>query len=267
MTKKKKLFHPFKCIQHQQNPHKNKSKAFRIALLVSFLLVSIIYLQLETFRIGVASLEESYTASIQQTSQEISDNMYQDAFAYAKENHYVVNRGAISIGNLQEKQNLEVLRVSETTYQISEKEEGFLSSLSSTLGFGSLDSWIEVPATGTFLVNLQLAEFIVDNQRNSVVVRIPNPVLSDVTIDHENVQILFAEDGSLVPHSTKEGVNQAASELQQAQSELLKSMRENQEYYQIARTSAKTLLETLIRQWNPGVDNLTVTVEFFSDNI
>lgn len=98
----------------------------------------------------------------------------------------------------------------------------------------------------------------------------PNSVLFDVTIDHENMEILFIKDGILVSYSTQ-GWNKASCKWTSAGAvkAAKKYVGESVILYKMytGRASAQTSLENLICQWNPGADDLKITVEYLEDDI
>ena len=123
-------------------------------------------------------------------------------------------------------------------------------------------SWLEVPGYGVFTVDLQSAEFIIDNERGYVLIRLPYPELSEFTIDYENVEVLNFEDSGIFKNSAKVGEDLARKQLQSAELTMRQSVNSNQKYYQAAENDATNILLNLVKQLNPQIENLVVDVEF-----
>ena len=87
------------------------------------------------------------------------------------ENYHVKNEVDIYVGDIQECSNLEIMKVSDFDYATSNKSENS----------EKIDSVFEVTVTGTYCVNMQLSEFIIDNKNKIVTVRVPNPALTNFT--------------------------------------------------------------------------------------
>lgn len=184
------------------------------------------------------------------------DAAYQAAYegykSAAEEKYHVSNRVSVYIGNLQEEQKLEVLRVTDVEFIIEDKADNA----------DEITSWLEVPGEGAFVVDLKAGEFIVDERRASVLVRVPCPELTNVHIDYANVQkILFKND--IFNESYKVGEDLAQSQLDKADALIRKEFTSNENFYLNAQEAAKHTIEALVKQLNPEVPDLTVDVEFY----
>lgn len=147
---------------------------------------------------------------------------------------------------------LEVLNVSDIEFIVQDKERSN----------GNITSWLEVPGEGTYVVNLQEAEFIIDNERMHVLVRVPEPELTNVRILYGKVdKILFKDD--MFNGSYREGEELAMKQLNEADLLIKKEFAMNQNYYISAQNAARSTIECLVYKMNPGMDNLTVEVEFY----
>lgn len=182
---------------------------------------------------------------------------YQEAYvryqSAAEEKYHVRNRVSIYIGNLQEEQKLEVLKVNDVEFIIENKEDNKENII----------SWLEVPGEGTFVVDLKAGEYIVDEERASVLVRVPYPELTNVKIDYANVQkILFQND--IFDDSIKIGEELAKNQLDIADALIRKEFASNENFYLNAQHAARHTIEGVIKQLNPDVPGLTVEVEFYN---
>lgn len=115
-----------------------------------------------------------------------------------------------------------------------------------------------------FTVDLRTAEFIIDEERAYVLLRIPRPELTEFTINFANVEILYFEDSGVFKNSAKAGVDLALEALQDAEQTLWEEILSDQRFYQAAYDNAVSLLTCLIMELNPDFPNLTVDVEFIN---
>lgn len=256
-----------------KQPNENSTKKVRrislntvlIILMAVFCCVSI-YCFLNMFSVGARAAESAFYENKDNVQQQIYQEVYNSSYDAAEKAHHISNRVAISIGNLREMQKLEVFAVSEVSYQVEEREEkeGIEGILVGITGFFNEEniSWLEVPGSGVFTVNLQAGEFIVDDTRQSVLIRIPSPELTNFTLDYENVQVLYFAEGGAFKNSAKYGVDKATKQLQNAELDMIQRVSNNQELYKRATAAAENMLIRLVKQLNPQLKDLTVEVEF-----
>lgn len=169
--------------------------------------------------------------------------------------NHIKNRGYISIESVQEKADLEVLKVSDVEYITNEKEED------------KVTSWLEVPGTGVFTVNLAMGEFIVDNERHYVLARVPKPEIKakNIEIETQKVKILAYENNRWCfdNGSVEEGEELVLEQLSEAQTKIQEDVQSNERYFEIAKSSAENIIKQLIKSINEDVSNLDIEVEFF----
>lgn len=127
---------------------------------------------------------------------------------------------------------------------------------------GDAEAWIRFNGIGTFTVDLQNTEFILDEQRQTVLVRIPSPVIDPVLIQQDDDDVLYTSDAGLFNNSSDIGNQLILSMTQKAQQNMTAKARSNPEYYAQAKTSAKKTITQLIKNLNPDLSDLTVEVEF-----
>ena len=168
------------------------------------------------------------------------------------------------IQGITEIRNLEVLNVFLTDYQIWPEQNssgGILDMVTDPL-MGDAEAWIRFNGIGTFTVDLQNTEFILDEQRQTVLVRIPSPVIDPVLIQQDDDDVLYTSDAGLFNNSSDIGNQLILSMTQKAQQNMTAKARSNPEYYTQAKTSAKKTITQLIKNLNPDLSDLTVEVEF-----
>ena len=230
---------------------KGSSKTIYIVLLIIMVTMTVIFGK-DIVGNGAQALADSYNAAYALEHDAAYQTQYQKYFDAAEAKYHVSNEVLITIGDIQETEKLEVLKVSDVEFIVEDKNSND----------GNITSWLEVPGEGTFVVDLQAAEFVIDNARAHVLVRAPYPELTNVSIDYGNVQkILFKDD--IFNGSYKEGEELAQKQLNEGDLLIKKEFASNQNFYLSAQEAAISSIQCLVRQMNPGVDNLAVDVEFY----
>lgn len=207
--------------------------------------------------------------AFQRTRTEVQEDVYQkhylDAYEKAENTHHVSNRISISISDIQKMQKLEVLQVSNVTYITEDDADESEEAKDLWSGFvgifeGRLTSWIEAIGKGSFTVNMKASEFIVDNERRYVLVRIPRPSLDNFTLDQ--AKAVYVNDDGVKKRGTSDGVDLAARQRRYAWEKLKKEVESDQFFYESAEKAAETILENLVKGINSDIPELTVEVEF-----
>ena len=231
-----------------------RSKASTTVCIVLMLIIATtaILLFRDVISKGAGALLDSYTAAYAYEKDSAYQALYQKYYDSAEAEYHVQNRASIRIGNISETGKLEVLKVSDVELIIDD----------SNLFEGGITSWLEVPGEGTYVVDLEAAEFVVDNDRAYVLARVPYPELTNVSIDYSNVnKILFKDD--VFNGSYKQGEELARKQLSEADLLIKKEFASNERFYLNAQDAAESTIMYLIQQLNPGVENLVVEVEFY----
>ncbi len=188
---------------------------------------------------------EAYHQALEEQSRETYESFYESAFSAAEKKYHVSNEVKITIENIREESELEVLQVSDIEYVFHEDNNKI---------------WTAVRGHGIYTVDLEISEFVIDSERQYVLARIPKPRLNTAGLDYEYENYLF-KDG-IFNGNTSEGVALARQDLKTAQNQLQEKLLATQAYYEMAENSAQELVEKMIRNFNPGLPGLTVEVEF-----
>ena len=247
---------------------KRGNKSFNSCMLAvsAILLCFCIYFSLDTLSVGAEAAAESFATEKDKANEEAYQFFYDKSFEAAEKAHHVSNRVSISVGDLREEQKLEVLKVSEVTYEVPKPKDQnrFKATVEKVMGFfdAEAESWLEVPGNGVFVVNLRAGEFIIDEERQYVLIRVPSPELTSFTIDYENVELLTFEKGGIFKNNAKYGMDMAVEELQSAELTMRHDVNNNQKFYERAKDSAEKMLISLVKQLNPELPDLVVEVEF-----
>ena len=243
----KKIFPGFK------KPKLKKGMSTTILIVLMLMMAGLtVYLATGIVGTGAEALANSYNAAYASEKNAAYQAQYDKYFDRAESKYHVSNRVAITIGDLKEIAKLEVLKVSDVEYII---EEGATNS-------NGITSWLEVPGQGTYVVDLQAAEFIVDDERAYVKVRAPYPELTNISIDYANVQKLFFKN-DILNDSYKVGEELAQRQLNSADMLIKKEFASNQRFYLSAQEAAVSTIQCLVKQLNPQNTDMTVEVEFY----
>ncbi len=221
-------------------------------------------------RISSRAAYAAYSEEKEAVSGQAYDMFYGTIYDAAEASHHVSNEITISIGSLQEESKLEVLRVSDIVYEVTESGNPktwtsiVLSSLMARIMDDSVQSWMKVPGNGVFTVDLESAEFIIDNDDKYVLVRMMRPELSEFTIDYANVEQIYFEDNALLHNPAKVGVDLAMEQLEDAQKELTDKINSSERFRDSACNAAVNIVTGFVKELNSDVPDLTVEIEFLN---
>lgn len=221
-------------------------------LIELMIVIAIVYVGIRVFLNISSHISSSYESAFSEAQEAAYQNQYWNYYKKAEEAYHVANRVTISVGQIKEQAKLEVLRVTDVEYVI-EKENGLIRT----------NAWIEVPGKCIYTVDLQAAEFIVDNARSYVLVRAPYPERTEITIDYQNIKELLFVGDKWIDGSNKRGEELARKQISEADILIKKEFASNQQYYISAQKAAQTIIEYMVCGFNPEVKNLKVEVEFF----
>lgn len=241
-------------------PAKRKSGWIAWTIILALVLFAIagasVYVVRYSIAQGVSAAKDSFLSSYNAAKDETYNQYHDVAFHYSEAEHHVSNDVTISISTVKEKSALEVLRVSDVVYIISDSEE----TKSGTT------AWLKVPGTGVFTVNLTAAEYVVDNDRHTVLVRVPQPELDskNIAIDLDRIEILhFSENVWSIDNSIRSGEELIRNQLSEAMQRIQEDFEVNEQYSKLAEASAEAMIVALIKGINPDIENLEVRVEFY----
>lgn len=193
----------------------------------------------------------------QTAEQNAYNGIYQTAFDIAEAQNHVSNYAVISVESIQKVSRLEVLTVSGSEFVIKNADSD-----------NKPVSWLEVQGTGVFTVELSAGEFIVDPKRQSVLVKIPKPVLTECTVTGTGKH--FWNNGGIFYNffkgSVADGVRLSQEQMSEGRMKLETSMRQSRVFNEASQKAAKNMIKSLVQQWNPNVPDLQIEVEFIENN-
>ena len=235
--------------------HKNRKERISTGIcsvLMTVFVVASIIVSHNTLIDGAAAVSDGYESAFASEKEASYQALYNKYYDKAEADHHVANRASIYIGNIREIEKLEVLKVRDVEFVVNNSDDNS----------GNIISWLEVPGEGTFVVDLSAAEFVVDNERSHVSVRLPHPELTNVVIDYSNVKkLVFIND--MLNDSYQVGEALARKQLGEGDLLIKKEFAANEYFYLNAEASAISSIQYIIRALNPAVAELTVDVEFY----
>lgn len=209
--------------------------------------------------IGGKALESSY-----QTAKAAAENeVYQTYYDWGYQNYRVTNEAKIQLDSLKQESKLEVLKVRDMVYQLEEKE-GNEAWWDAVIGIFTKAPtvWLEVPGEGVFTVDMKQSEFIVDEERQYVLIRVPDLELSNFRIVYDDTKTLYYQDGGWMHNAVGDGIDEVKSQAEAAQNQLMVNIQSNQQFYKAAKDATKRILTDWVKQLNPELPDLVVEVEF-----
>lgn len=212
-----------------------------------------VYFITDSLTVGARTVTDAFDAAKDIAASERYQSFYDRSFEKAEKEHHVSNRAAITLGNLRREQKLEVLQVQNVIYQ-----EGYYEGSNTKK---APDSLLEVPGKGIFTVNLKAAEYIIDDEMQYVLIRVPKPELGEFKLEEDGITFIKELEDK---KNVQDGIKLTQNQYKDAELNMKREMLHSQELYKRAETSAEAILENLVRQLNPNVPELEVEIEFFS---
>ena len=237
---------------------KNKTKI--VFGFLAFMLVIISVLVLRTAKIrAISEAEGAFSDSYEAQKGETYQYYYDMAYSHNEKKYHVSNKASISIGNIREESRLEVLSVSDVVV-ITHKDENSQKLFSNNKTIEAYCALI--PGKGVYTVNLRGAEFIVDEESEVVIVRVPAPVLNESDVELDEAGFDF------IPLGEKEGTYGQGQELgvsltSEGQKKIYEKLAANQDYFLAAKENSTNLIIKMIKSINSkNYPNLKVYVEY-----
>ena len=199
---------------------------------------------------GIATANDVYKDSMMSQKTSTYDRFKEAAYSIAEKQNHVSNDVSIQINGIMQTSKLHVLKISGTVYIPNRNSENSV--------------WLKVDGTGDFTVDLGAAEYVVDNSRHYVLVRVPEPVLEEQSIAIERKTPLYLEDNVLKNGSVRDGERFVIEASAEAKQEIKKDFDADQQFSEFAKKRAEAIIRTDIIALNPDVSDIVVNVEFYS---
>lgn len=237
-----------------EETEKTQKKKFPalIVIIIMILLIVCGYFCWSIINQVIKTANNQYRDAKAAKSEEVYNEFYQASFDLAEARHHTKNSFSINIGSINEEANLEVLEVSDVEFVVMGEEDND----------NKITAWLEVPGKGVFTVNMKIGEFLIDNERHYVTVRIPKPELTNLSVDYQNVKkILFKND--IFNDSISVGEDIARNEINEGYNKIKDKLKSDPDFYKSAENSATAIIKNLVIALNPDIPDLNVTIEFF----
>lgn len=202
-----------------------------------------------TIRKGGESAQEAYENAKNKAADEAYSKFYDTAFASAERKYHVSNKISIEVASVREEANLEVLHVSDVEYVIESKDDNE----------NNIEVWMEFYGDGVYTVDMKASEFIIDSDRQYVLVRVPRPELTNCRITKVNQ--LFWQNG-VFNKSNSVGTDLAVEMRNAGYAKLNNYMKSNAKFYKSAKESATLVITDLVKGLNSELSDIVVEVEF-----
>lgn len=214
---------------------------------VCFVFVSV-FLMWQGIKKSSDSAKESFDVAFEKEKNEAYQLIYDHAFNRAEEKYHVTGRGTISVSGMRELETLEVMSVMNDEFIVLVQEDG------------DREAWYEATAEGVFTIDLSTAEYIVDNERQYVIVRSPRPILTNVQVS--NTECIFETSKGLLHHGYTTGVQDAIEVENRVRAKMQEEININFYLQEQVEKRAVTALQDLVKQFNPNVEDIHADVEF-----
>ena len=220
------------------------------AMAVIFIMIGALIIS-NTIKKGGESAKEAYANAKNTASENAYNKFYETAFVSAERKYHVSNNISIEVEGVREEANLEVLRVSDVEYVIESKKNNE----------DGVEAWIEFNGEGVYIVDMKASEFIIDSDRQYVLVRVPRPELSNCKITQTR-ELFFRKDKLFSNGNVSDGTSLAVDMRNAGYTKLNNYMKSNAQFYKSAKVSAKNTITDLVRGLNSELTDLVVEVEF-----
>ena len=244
-----KSLQPLKEKPGRANENKAEGKK-SISSIVSVVLVVQVILAVIA---GIWLFKRGYEQSKSGTEAKIRQDAYDTVYGASERANHVSNNVSISLDAIREKAELEVLQVDSTYLYLTDRKEQA----------SGLTIWYRIPGSGTYTVDMRMAEFVVDNERHHVLVKVPSPSITQFRENYERTEKLFYKNDRIFDNgSVQEGEHIARKMLAQAHVTMARNLEMNPAYYQAAKDASARIITQLIRSMNPDVSQISVDVVF-----
>jgi hypothetical protein len=202
-----------------------------------------------TIRNGAKYAQLAYDNAKNVAATDAYNKFYNSAYVSAERKYHVANRVSIDVASAKKEAKLEVLGVNDVEYVIENKSDND----------DNLETWVEFYGTGVYTVDMRESEFIVDTNRQYILVRVPRPEFARCSI--QKTETLFWKNG-VFNKSYSDGVDHAQKLRAEGWTKLNNGMKSNTRFMKAAKDSATKVISDLVKGFNSELTDLVVEVEF-----
>ncbi len=201
---------------------------------------------------GVDSAVHSYAEAKDKTYQTTYQEYENVGFSIAEANHHVSNSVLIDIAEIKKTAKLEILRVQDTEFIIENAEDND----------ENITAWLQVSGNGVFTIDLQTAQFLTNQEKKSVIIKLPKPQLTECTLDEGSIEKLLFKNQIFQNETPREGESLADKQTKEAYARIKDEFMTNPIYVKSAEQSAENILCSWIKELNQDIPELTVEIKF-----
>lgn len=227
-----------------------------IILVVLLFVAVIVVAKIDVLQTTDIVLDEGYTKYEQLKNENLLDDNNQHIIDYSKSDKVCVS--------FAENKLMEVEYYLDEAYTNKIDETAYLMP-GDTIYFkyigakANSEAWYKIIGTGVFTVDMALAEIIVDEERNYILIRVPQPTLQPNLFNVKMEEFHFDSRGF-------EGIAVGGALAAKAQMEGCENIKNkilaSQAYYDCAKSAAVAQLVKMAEDCNPDI-KIKVDVEFF----
>lgn len=221
-----------------------------ICLLILLVAVNVVMFLL-TLNLGGSAFSNSYKTNNDETKKEVHEDGYEHGHEETEINAYEI----ISVDNVQKVKKLDVLTVLAQEYVIDDE-----TSLKGHI------EWFRVKGYGTYSINLEGAEFVVDNANNYVFAKVARSTLEKTKYDEYELLATIDNSHELIKNQST-GANAGINQIHMFEEAISKHFENNNQAQDRVDEAGKKSIEELIKKSNPQVEDLVVKVEYIGEDI
>ena len=239
---------------NNNSPARRAVKRRRInftAIILAVFIVLAASMNLTLYRLTVENAGAAFDAAYQTAKEAQTPLTYEEFYLAALEQYKTKNDVMTSISADYGTGKLEIMKICDSVcipQSALEDEESSLTLL--------------IPFNGVYTIDLSLAEFITDQEREIITVRVPYPEIADFKVEYENAKLLD-DSGITVTLGKITTPELARSEFEEKNIDLREQISENKIFTENAAETARQKIISTIMALNP-YDDVTVEVEFIN---
>lgn len=239
---------------NNKSPARRAVKRRRInftAIVLAVFIVLAASMNLTLYKLTVENAGEAFDAAYQTSKESQTPLTYEQFYLAALEQYKTKNDLTTAVSADYGTGKLEVMKICDSVCIPQSASEDEDSSLT-----------LVIPFNGVYTIDLQLAEFITDQERSIVTVRVPYPEVSDFKVEYENARLLD-DSGITVTIGKMTTPELARGEFEGKNIDLREQITENKIFTENAAETARQKIISTIMALNP-YEEVTVEVEFIN---
>ena len=249
---------PEKKRQISKKGKKNRNQRPNIVFISAATVIVGILLNLFLVNIGITNgarnLFGTFLDTKNRVASETEKDITDDLTKRAENATHTANRVDLNISNIRETAALEIMEVCDVEYIVEKPTDNS----------HNYERWAKTSGRAIYTVNLEESEFLVDNLRKTVYIRIPK--IEYKIVDLKTIPLLIHDGLNLELDWTSLsaiGAEIALKQENQGEEKVRKEFDTNPQYIAEAKNAAKEVLTQLVKGLNPNhKDEITVIVEF-----